>query len=64
MSISRMNSCPSLIAPLAKYLDIHYGAIAKRAMLQEPPELNVPEAARAKFEAAFGLSWADALNQG
>lgn len=45
-------------------LDIHYGAIANRAVLQEPAELNVPDAAQAKFEAAFGLSWPAALEQG
>lgn len=42
---------------------MHYGAIAKRAVLLQPNELVVTDAAAAKFEAAFGLPWAAALAQ-
>lgn len=47
-----------------RLIDVHYGAIANRAVLQEPAELNVPASAQEKFEAAFGLKWTDALEQG
>lgn len=47
-----------------KLIDVHYGAIANRAVLQEPHELNVPQAAQDKFEAAFGLAWDQALRDG
>mmetsp|Transcript_52872 Transcript_52872/g.67810 ORF Transcript_52872/g.67810 Transcript_52872/m.67810 type:complete len:343 (+) Transcript_52872:16-1044(+) len=47
-----------------RLIDVHYGAIANRAVLKEPSELNVPESAQEKFETAFGLKWAEALDQG
>ena len=37
------------------YIDIHYGAIANRAVRSKPTELNVPPSAQTKFEDAFGL---------
>jgi hypothetical protein len=46
------------------YIDTHYGAIANRAVRQQPADLNVPESAQNKFEQAFGLSWSAALEQG
>lgn len=47
-----------------KLIDIHYGAIANRAVITPVGELNVPPAAQAKFESAFGLTWETALEQG
>uniref|UniRef100_A0A7S2SMY4 Nucleoside-diphosphate kinase n=1 Tax=Rhizochromulina marina TaxID=1034831 RepID=A0A7S2SMY4_9STRA len=44
-------------------IDTHYGAIAKRAVKQQPNELNVPPKAQAAFEEAFGMTWASALEQ-
>lgn len=44
-------------------IDTHYGAIAKRAVVQQPHELNVPEKAQAEFEKTYGLTWASALEQ-
>merc|ERR1711935_104654 len=42
-------------------IDNHYYAIASKATILKPSELNIPED---KFEAKFGLSWADALAGG
>merc|ERR1711907_825248 len=39
-------------------IDNHYYAIASKATILKPDQLNIPED---KFEAKFGLSWADAL---
>lgn len=47
-----------------KLVDKHYGAIASKAVLMKPAELNVSADARADFQKAFGLSWDDALKQG
>ena len=47
-----------------RFTDVHYGAIAKRAVLLPPSDLVVTDAAAAKFEAAFGRTWASALAQG
>ncbi len=43
-----------------RLIDQHYYAIANKAVLKKPNELNVPEAL---FQKKFGLSWADALKQ-
>ena len=45
-------------------IDTHYGAIANRAVRQQPKDLIVQEKSQADFAAAFGLTWADALAQG
>merc|ERR1719440_263873 len=44
-----------------KLIDQHYYAIASKATLLKPHELNVPAD---KFEAEFGISWQDALQSG
>lgn len=44
-----------------KLIDQHYYAIASKATMLKPHELNVPSE---KFEATFGLSWEDALKSG
>merc|ERR1712166_13422 len=44
-----------------KLIDNHYYAIASKATILKPDQLNIPED---KFEAKFGLSWADALAGG
>jgi nucleoside diphosphate kinase len=44
-----------------KLIDNHYYAIASKATILKPSELNIPED---KFEEKFGLSWADALASG
>ena len=42
-------------------MDQHYYAIASKATLVKPTELPVPAD---KFQAAFGISWQDALKSG
>jgi nucleoside diphosphate kinase len=44
-----------------KLIDNHYYAIASKATILKPSELNIPED---KFEAKFGVKWADALAGG
>jgi adenine phosphoribosyltransferase len=44
-----------------KLIDQHYYAIASKATILKPNQLNVPSA---KFEAQFGLTWEAALAQG
>jgi len=44
-----------------KLIDQHYYAIASKATILKPEQLNVPED---KFQAQFGLSWKDALASG
>eukprot|EP01060_Flectonema_neradi_P030425 TRINITY_DN4421_c1_g1_i1.p1 TRINITY_DN4421_c1_g1~~TRINITY_DN4421_c1_g1_i1.p1 ORF type:complete len:348 (+),score=88.35 TRINITY_DN4421_c1_g1_i1:48-1091(+) len=43
------------------YIDVHYYAIASKAVLLHPRELNVPAD---KFKEKFGISWSDALSKG
>jgi len=44
-----------------KLIDQHYYAIASKATILKPSEVNVPND---KFKAQFGLDWADALSSG
>eukprot|EP00756_Hemistasia_phaeocysticola_P003157 Hpha_TRINITY_DN12096_c0_g2::TRINITY_DN12096_c0_g2_i1::g.141224::m.141224 len=44
-----------------KLIDQHYHAIASKATMIAPKDLNVPSA---KFQEKFGLSWEDALKSG
>lgn len=44
-----------------KLIDQHYYAIASKATILKPEQLNVPTE---KFQAHFGISWADALASG
>lgn len=44
-----------------KLIDVHYYAIASKATLKKPSELNVPAD---KFEKKFGVSWEKALADG
>jgi hypothetical protein len=44
-----------------KLVDQHYYAIASKASILKPSELNVPAD---KFQKAFGISWSDVLSKG
>ena len=44
-----------------QFIDVHYGAIAKRAVLQKPAELNVTEKAQSDFESTYGMTWTKAI---
>ena len=45
-------------------IDNHYYAIANKASLSKPKDLNPPAAKQEEFAKMFGLTWADALAQG
>jgi hypothetical protein len=47
-----------------KLIDTHYGAIASKAVLLKPEQLNVPEKGQKTFEERYGETWADAVAQG
>jgi len=47
-----------------KLVDTHYYAIANKASLSKPVELNPPAAKLAEFTAKFGLTWSQALADG
>ena len=45
-------------------IDSHYGAIASKAMILDPTELNVPDKGKLAFEKKFGEKWDDVLAAG
>lgn len=47
-----------------RLIDTHYGAIASKAVVLKPSELNVPEKGKEQFKQAFGISWQEALDKG
>eukprot|EP00929_Paragymnodinium_shiwhaense_P037244 TRINITY_DN1987_c0_g2_i1.p1 TRINITY_DN1987_c0_g2~~TRINITY_DN1987_c0_g2_i1.p1 ORF type:complete len:2122 (-),score=771.88 TRINITY_DN1987_c0_g2_i1:341-6706(-) len=47
-----------------KLIDKHYGAIAAKASLMKPNELNPTEKAKESFGMTFGLSWEEAVSKG
>lgn len=47
-----------------KLIDNHYYAIANKASLCKPADLNPPEAKQKEFEQKFGISWKQALADG
>jgi len=47
-----------------KLIDNHYYAIANKASLSKPVELNPPSAKLSEFTAKFGITWSEALEAG
>lgn len=47
-----------------KLIDNHYYAIANKASLSKPAELNPPAAKQEDFQKKFGISWPQALKDG
>ena len=47
-----------------KLIDNHYYAIANKASLTKPKDLNPPAAKQEEFAKKFGISWQDALAKG
>jgi nucleoside diphosphate kinase len=47
-----------------KLIDNHYYAIANKAALTKPRDLNPPEPKQEEFKETFGLKWSDALKAG
>merc|ERR1719454_836977 len=61
MRILSQNSLAAEVIDKDKLIDKHYYAIASKATLLKPSELNVPPA---KFKDKFNLEWTDALASG
>jgi len=47
-----------------KLIDIHYGAIAAKAVMKKPSELTVQDKAQAEFEKQFGVAWSKVMEDG
>jgi len=61
ITIRKEGSIKGEVIDKKKLIDQHYYAIASKATILKPDQLNVPED---KFKAQFGLSWKDALASG
>eukprot|EP00933_Yihiella_yeosuensis_P055054 TRINITY_DN536_c0_g1_i1.p1 TRINITY_DN536_c0_g1~~TRINITY_DN536_c0_g1_i1.p1 ORF type:complete len:334 (+),score=115.92 TRINITY_DN536_c0_g1_i1:69-1070(+) len=61
LTVTSEGSLTSEVIDQKKLIDQHYYAIASKATILKPHELNVP---KDKFLKKFGLSWDDALGQG
>merc|ERR1719327_1382618 len=61
IKILKQGSIKGEVIDKKKLIDQHYYAIASKATILKPEQLNVPED---KFQTQFGLSWKDALASG
>jgi len=61
INIVAEGSLTSEVIDQKKLIDQHYYAIASKATILKPDQLNVP---KDKFKEQFGLEWDDALSQG
>merc|ERR1712242_305763 len=61
INILKEGSLSGTVIDEKKLIDQHYYAIASKATILKPAELNVPAD---KFQEAFGISWQDALASG
>jgi len=61
LKILKEGSIKAEVIDKKKLIDQHYYAIASKATILKPDQLNVPED---KFQAQFGLTWKDALASG
>merc|ERR1712157_67017 len=61
LKILKEGDLKSEVIDKKKLIDQHYYAIASKATILKPDQLNVPED---KFQAQFGISWKDALASG
>jgi len=61
ITIKKEGSIKGEVIDKKKLIDQHYYAIASKATILKPDQLNVPED---KFKAQFGLEWKDALASG
>lgn len=64
VSVYQQGSLDSKIIEQDKLIDNHYYAIANKASLSKPAELNPPASKQEEFEAKFGVSWKKALEDG
>jgi len=61
LKITSEGSLASEVIDEKKLIDQHYYAIASKATILKPSELNIP---KDKFKTAFGLEWDDVLKSG
>merc|ERR1712151_885404 len=61
MKVTGEGSLTSDVIDKKKLIDQHYYAIASKATILKPNQLNIP---KDKFKAKFGKEWDEALNQG
>jgi len=61
LKVTSEGSLTSEVIDEKKLIDQHYYAIASKATILKPSELNIP---KDKFKKAFGLEWDDALSKG
>lgn len=64
ISIVSEGQIDSAVISKQKLVDTHYYAIANKASLSKPVELNPPTGKLAEFTAKFGMSWSQALAEG
>ena len=64
MVITKEGSLDAEIIEKDKLIDNHYYAIANKASLSKPSELNPPVNKQLDFEKKFGISWESALRKG
>mmetsp|Transcript_64637 Transcript_64637/g.127789 ORF Transcript_64637/g.127789 Transcript_64637/m.127789 type:complete len:639 (+) Transcript_64637:93-2009(+) len=61
IKILKEGSLPGTVIDKKRLIDQHYYAIASKATILKPSQLNVPAD---KFQSAFGLTWEEALTSG
>jgi len=64
MTVVKEGPLESKVIEENKLIDNHYYAIANKASLSKPAELNPPPAKQQEFEAKFDISWKKALADG
>jgi len=64
ISVYKEGALDAAIIEKDKLIDNHYYAIANKASLSKPAELNPPAAKQEEFEKKFGISWKAALAKG
>jgi nucleoside diphosphate kinase len=64
VTVYKQGSLDAAIIEKDKLIDNHYYAIANKASLSKPAELNPPAPKQEEFEKKFGISWKAALAKG
>ena len=64
ISVTKEGTLDAATIEKNKLIDNHYYAIANKASLSKPFELNVPAGTQAEFAAKFGVEWSTALKSG
>jgi hypothetical protein len=64
ISVVKEGSLSAAVIEKDKLIDNHYYAIANKASLSKPAELNPPLAKQEEFAKKFGITWKAALEKG